>query len=86
MYDTSDKNNNSNVSCSKNGLKNRGTIENNNCKNVESVDTDFVIYKPKIRWPDLAAQLFLHIGAIYGLVTQFYAIKLFTFVWCEYYI
>lgn len=25
------------------------------------------VYKPKIRWPDLLAQLFLHMGALYGL-------------------
>lgn len=37
-------------------------------------------YKPKIRWPDLGAQLFLHSGAVYGLYLLFSA-KLYTFAW-----
>lgn len=43
------------------------------------------VYKPKIRWPDLGAQLFLHIGALYGL---YYLITcqthLRTFLWGMY--
>lgn len=34
----------------------------------------------KIRWPDLAAQLFLHIGAIYGLILLF-SVQLATILW-----
>lgn len=40
------------------------------------------VYKPKLRWPDLGAQLFLHVGALYGL---YYLISLQTnirtFLW-----
>lgn len=43
-----------------------------------------VEYNPQIRWPDLGAQLFLHGGAVYGLVFLLYKIKLLTFVWCKY--
>lgn len=41
-------------------------------------------YNPQIRWPDLGAQIFLHSGAIYGLVFLFYKIKLLTLLWCKY--
>lgn len=37
-------------------------------------------YNPQIRWPDLAAQTFLHVGALYGLYLMFYA-KFYTFLW-----
>lgn len=38
---------------------------------------------PSIRWPDLIAQIFLHVGALYGLVFHLYAIKFYTLLWCE---
>ncbi|XP_016938630.4 stearoyl-CoA desaturase 5 [Drosophila suzukii] len=37
-------------------------------------------YHPQIRWPDLGAQAFLHIGALYGLYQLFYA-NFYTFLW-----
>lgn len=37
-------------------------------------------YNPQIRWPDLGAQTFLHLGALYGLYLMFYA-KFYTFLW-----
>ncbi|KAH8409742.1 hypothetical protein KR222_003685 [Zaprionus bogoriensis] len=37
-------------------------------------------YNPQIRWPDLCAQTFLHVGALYGLYLMFYA-KFYTFLW-----
>lgn len=43
-----------------------------------------VEYKPQIRWPDLGAQLFLHTGAVYGLIFLLYKVKLLTFIWCKY--
>ncbi|EDW14556.1 acyl-CoA desaturase isoform X2 [Drosophila mojavensis] len=43
-------------------------------------DTDEVVYKPQIRWPDLGAQTFLHVGALYGLYLLFSA-KFYTFLW-----
>ncbi|XP_055853633.1 acyl-CoA Delta-9 desaturase [Episyrphus balteatus] len=39
-----------------------------------------VVYKPRLRWPDLIAQIFIHGGAIYGLYLLFYA-KFYTFAW-----
>lgn len=38
---------------------------------------------PQIRWPDLVAQLFLHVGAVYALVFHMYAIKFYTLIWCK---
>ncbi|KPU80618.1 uncharacterized protein Dana_GF16192, isoform B [Drosophila ananassae] len=37
-------------------------------------------YHPQIRWPDLGAQTFLHVGALYGLYQLFYA-NFYTFLW-----
>ncbi|XP_062125679.1 LOW QUALITY PROTEIN: acyl-CoA Delta-9 desaturase [Drosophila sulfurigaster albostrigata] len=37
-------------------------------------------YHPQIRWPDLGAQTFLHVGALYGAYLLFYA-KFYTFLW-----
>lgn len=39
-------------------------------------------YHPQIRWPDLGAQTFLHVGALYGLYQLFYA-NFYTFLWGE---
>lgn len=86
MHDTNDTNNNSNVSCPENTIKKRTTNKNDD-KSIETIETiniDANIYEPKIRWPDLCAQLFLHVGAIYGLIFQFYAIKFYTLLWCKY--
>jgi hypothetical protein len=45
---------------------------------------DKVPFHPKIRWPDLIAQVFIHGGSIYGL---YYLITLkaafYTYVWCK---
>lgn len=38
---------------------------------------------PQIRWPDLMAQIFLHIGAIYGLLFHFWKLKFYTYIWCK---
>lgn len=44
------------------------------------------VFKPQIRWPDLIAQLFIHVGSLYGL---YYLItlkaKLYTYIWCEFF-
>lgn len=37
-------------------------------------------FKPEIRWPDLGAQLFLHLGAVYGFYLLFSA-NFYTFIW-----
>lgn len=84
MCDPSDKNNNPNQngSDSVNGLKHRNTTEKTtNGLAHPPVDANF---KPKLRWPDLMAQLFLHGGALYGLLFQFYTIKFYTIIWCKY--
>lgn len=46
-------------------------------------DSDEIVYKPQIRWPDLGAQTFLHVGALYGLYLLFSA-KFYTFLWGMY--
>lgn len=51
---------------------------------VSAVDENKEKFVPKLRWPDLIAQIFLHAGAVYGFIFQFYRIKLFTFFWCKY--
>ncbi|TMW52723.1 hypothetical protein DOY81_002173 [Sarcophaga bullata] len=37
-------------------------------------------FKPQLRYPDLIAQLFLHVGAVYGFYLLFSA-KFYTFLW-----
>lgn len=44
---------------------------------------DNVPFIPQFRWPDLIVQIFLHAGAIYGLLFQFYSIKFYTLIWCK---
>lgn len=45
---------------------------------------DKPVFVPQIRWPDLLAQLFIHVGSLYGL---YYLItlqaKAYTYVWCK---
>lgn len=42
-------------------------------------------FTPQIRWPDLIAQVFVHVGFLYGL---YYLITLkaafYTYLWCEF--
>lgn len=76
----------------KNNVNNNNKIcDTDSCDNSKQINgklklsalktaTDF---KPNIRWPDLIVQIFLHAGAVYGFVFQFYKIKLFTFIWCK---
>lgn len=85
MRNINDTNNNSNTRCLSDELKNRKIIQNGNGKIIDSMENDSATFKPKIRWPDLIAQLFLHAGAIYGLIFQFYTIRFYTLVWCEYF-
>lgn len=72
------------------GLTYRASDTNNNASTKEDYyeaitlvkSTSAVNYKPQIRWPDLIAQLFLHLGAVYGL---FYLVtlqaKFYTYLW-----
>lgn len=48
-------------------------------QSAEDLEKEF---KPKIRWPDLIAQLFLHVGGLYGFYLLFSA-KFYTFLWGE---
>lgn len=50
---------------------------------LQSATTPDVDFKPQIRWPDLAAQVFLHTGAIYAIIFLFYKIKFLTLLWCK---
>lgn len=47
--------------------------------------TNETVFKPQIRWPDLIAQVFIHVGSIYGL---YYLItlraKFYTYIWCKF--
>lgn len=46
---------------------------------VQPADEEFV---PKIRWPDLGAQIFLHAGALYG-VWLLPSVRWWTLVWSK---
>lgn len=97
MTNLDDKNNNSNVNKHSTQMLNHRTVVGGDEKNGQlqhklttqhstdsihdPVDQNF---QPQLRWPDLCAQLFLHSGAIYGLVFQFYTIKFYTLIWCKY--
>lgn len=98
MTNLDDTNNNSNANKHPNQTLNHRTAVGGDAKNGkvqhnntteqqhstdsihDAVDPQF---RPEIRWPDLCAQIFLHAGAIYGLVFQFYTIKFYTLIWCK---
>lgn len=78
-----------NINNNNNQYSNENSVKVNNEKN----DIKFSLwiapsynnepFIPKIRWPDLCAQIFLHVGALYGLIFHLYAIKLYTLIWCK---
>lgn len=42
-------------------------------------------FKAKIRWPDLIAQVFIHVGSLYGLYFLItLQAKFYTYLWCEF--
>jgi hypothetical protein len=43
--------------------------------------TDKINYVPKWRWPDLAVQLFIHLGCLYGFYLIFTSVKMLTTLW-----
>ncbi|XP_067619742.1 acyl-CoA Delta-9 desaturase [Eurosta solidaginis] len=49
-------------------------------KSIQTNALDGAEYNPQIRWPDLIAQVFLHVGALYGLFLLFQA-KFYTILW-----
>lgn len=96
MTNLDDKNNNGDVNKHPNqtlihrtivGAEKNGTIEHKTTQ-AHSTDSSHTAvdptFRPQLRWPDLCAQIFLHAGAIYGLVFQFYTIKFYTLIWCKY--
>jgi hypothetical protein len=38
-------------------------------------------YMPEWRWPDLAVQLFIHLGCLYGFYLLFTSVKILTALW-----
>ena len=40
-----------------------------------------VTYVPRWRWPDLAVQLFIHLGCLYGFYLILTSVKLATTAW-----
>lgn len=38
-------------------------------------------YKPKIKWPDLGVQIFIHAGCAYGFYLMFIKANLLTSLW-----
>lgn len=50
----------------------------------EKPPTTDVKYTPRIRWPDLMAQIFVHFGGIYGVYLMFVSAQLATTLWCKY--
>ncbi|XP_066994125.2 acyl-CoA Delta-9 desaturase [Anabrus simplex] len=68
-----DANMNATDPCS-NGVIAKGTGE-------EEPKTKPVEYKVAIRWPDMCAQLFLHLGCLYGIYLIFTSAKLLTAIW-----
>jgi hypothetical protein len=54
-------------------------------KTDEEISQEQITFKPQIRWPDLIAQVFIHVGSLYGL---YYLITLkaalYTYVWCKF--
>lgn len=43
-------------------------------------------YTPKLKWPDLIAQIFIHGGALYGLYLTMTAAKIATTLWGKFFI
>lgn len=73
--------------------KNQNFHHRNSTKNI-NIDTkaeetklsstNDIAFKPQIRWPDLLAQIGIHLGFLYGLyyLVTFQA-KFYTYLWCK---
>jgi stearoyl-CoA desaturase (Delta-9 desaturase) len=69
-------------------IKNESFCEKNSTNSSHSTLNEKILkeseFVPKIRWPDLIAQVFIHSGSLVGL---FYLItlqaKLYTYLWSE---
>lgn len=70
--------------CSATSLKKRRITNADEAKAEEDDDsTAKVVYVPRIKWPDLAAQIFIHGGFLYGLYLVLTQAKLLTTLWGE---
>lgn len=72
--------------CSRKSDTTQTTSTNNNnnkddCSMKESVSEAF---KPRIRWPDLIAQLFIHLGCLYGFYLAIFQAKFYTVLFGKY--
>jgi hypothetical protein len=52
-------------------------IQDNNSQNTNQIEN----YVPRIMWPDLFAQIFLHSGCLYGLYLALTQAKIYTNLW-----
>ena len=57
-------------------------IENENAE-TETKSVSKSGYVAQWRWPDLAVQLFIHIGCLYGFYLMFTSAKVLTSIWGE---
>lgn len=73
---------NGNGTTDPNGVHKRKHSSDNSNENVTEV-REGIQYNPSIRWPDLVVQIFLHVGAAYGLFLILYC-RYFTWMWCKY--
>jgi len=74
---------------------NNGHIPNSESTLIHQIDTSSTNgkietsslepFRPQIKWPDLMAQLAIHVGFLYGLyyLVTFKA-KFFTYLWCKF--
>ena len=63
--------------------RNGSTKINGSSKKHEEV-TKKVEYIPRIKWPDLLVQIFIHAGCVYGFTLLFTHAKLYTTLWGMY--
>lgn len=69
-----------------------GSSEQSNFASLGNKVTDGVennqektVFKPRIRWPDLMAQVFVHVGSTYGLYFLItLQAKFYTYIWCKF--
>lgn len=75
----------SNVNCQPESAIKTNSKEQSLTSNESNNPQEKTVFKPQIRWPDLIAQIFIHVGSLYGL---YYLItlqaKFYTYVWCKF--
>ena len=58
---------------------------NNNQEELGCENNNKIEYNPKIKWPDLTVQLFIHLGCVYGFYLILTQAKFLTTLWGEYF-